>query len=148
TGLSREAAEHRVIGSIIRRIDQLSRSMEHLLLYARPQQPVLRSVSVSAVLAEVVMSARAALGARCPGIDVTGGTLDVRADPDMLRAVLLNRLLNACQAGGDRAVEIETRVIGGTGTIRIRDRGPGLPAQVRERLFEPFVSARAGGTGL
>jgi PAS domain S-box-containing protein len=147
-GLSREAGEQKVIGSIIRRIDQLSRSMEHLLLYARPQQPVLRPVSVSAVLAEVVMSARAALEGRCPGIEVSGDALSVLADPDMLRGVLLNLLLNACQAGGDRTVEIDTRAVGGTGAIRIRDRGPGLPAQVRERLFEPFVSARAGGTGL
>ncbi len=67
-GLPREAGERPVIASIIRRIDQLSRSMEHLLLYARPQRPMLRPVPVSAVLAEVVMSTRAALGSDCPDI--------------------------------------------------------------------------------
>ena len=46
--------------------------MEHLLLYARPQRPMLRPVPVSAVLAEVVMSTRAALGERSPEIRVSG----------------------------------------------------------------------------
>jgi two-component system CheB/CheR fusion protein len=147
-GLSRESGERPVIASIIRRIDQLSRSMEHLLLYARPQRPMLRSVPVSAVLAEVVMSARAALGAECPDIVASGDEISVSADPDMLRAVLLNLLLNACQAASDSAVDVQTTSLDGRGSIRILDRGPGLPPHVRERLFEPFVSSRAAGTGL
>ncbi len=105
-GLPREAGERPVIASIIRRIDQLSRSMEHLLLYARPQRPMLRPVPVSAVLAEVVMSTRAALGERSPEIRVSGEDLIVAADPDMLRAVLLNLLLNACEADAGSPVEI------------------------------------------
>ena len=122
--------------------------MEHLLLYARPQRPMLRPVPVSAVLAEVVMSTRAALGSDCPDIAASGDEISVSADPDMLRAVLLNLLLNACQAGGPGAVDVHTRRLDGRGAIRILDRGPGLPSHVRERLFEPFVSSRAGGTGL
>jgi two-component system CheB/CheR fusion protein len=147
-GLSRESGERPVIASIIRRIDQLSRSMEHLLLYARPQRPMLRPVPVSAVLAEVVMSTRAALGAECPDIAASGDEISVSADPDMLRAVLLNLLLNACQAASDSAVDVQTTSLDGRGSIRILDRGPGLPPHVRERLFEPFVSSRAAGTGL
>jgi PAS domain S-box-containing protein len=147
-GLAREAQERPVIASIIRRIDQLSRSMEHLLLYARPQRPMLRPVPVSAVLAEVVMSARAALGSPYPGIDVSGDEMSVSADPDMLRAVLLNLLLNACQASTGGTVNVQMRSLDGRGAIRVLDRGPGLPPDVRERLFEPFVSSRAGGTGL
>ena len=108
-GLPREAGERPVIASIIRRIDQLSRSMEHLLLYARPQRPMLRPVPVSAVLAEVVMSTRAALGSDSPDIAASGDEISVSADPDMLRAVLLNLLLNACQAGGSGAVDVHTR---------------------------------------
>jgi two-component system CheB/CheR fusion protein len=147
-GLPRDAQERPVIGSIIRRIDQLSRSMEHLLLYARPQRPMLRPVPVSAVLAEVVMNTRAALGDACPDITIAGHEISLSADPDMLRAVLLNLLLNACQAGGRNPVHLETKSANGRGAIRILDRGPGLPSHIRERLFEPFVSARAGGTGL
>jgi signal transduction histidine kinase len=109
---------------------------------------MLRPVSVSAVLAEVVMNTRAALGSECPDILASGDEVSVSADPDMLRAVLLNLLLNACQAGGPGSVDVHTRRLDGRGAIRILDRGPGLPPPVRERLFEPFVSSRAAGTGL
>jgi PAS domain S-box-containing protein len=148
SGLPREAGERPVIASIIRRIDQLSRSMEHLLLYARPQRPILRPVPVSAVLAEVVMNTRAALGERSPEIHVSGKDLIVAADADMLRAVLLNVLLNACEADAGSPVEIALEARESQAVIRVLDRGPGLPASIRERLFEPFVSARTGGTGL
>jgi two-component system CheB/CheR fusion protein len=147
-GLAKDASERAVIGSIIRRIDQLGHSMEHLLLYARPHRPMLRPVPISAVMAEVVMSARAALGEQGPEIRVSGEDLVVAADQDMLRAVLLNLLLNACEAGAGAPVEIALETRDDRGVIRVLDRGPGLPASIRERLFEPFVSARSGGTGL
>ena len=94
------------------------------------------------------MNTRPALGPECPDITASGDDISVSADPDMLRAVLLNLLLHACQAAGDQPVEVQTSSLDGRGVIRILDRGSGLPPQVRERLFEPFVSSRAGGTGL
>ena len=147
-GMTRDASERPIIASIIRRIDQLGRSMEHLLLYARPQRPSLRPVPVRAVLAEAMMSVRAALGEQCPEITSADDDVTVSADQDMLRGVMLNLLLNACRAGVGAPVEIETAARDGRCTIRILDRGPGLPPDVRDRLFEPFVSARPGGTGL
>jgi signal transduction histidine kinase len=72
----------------------------------------------------------------------------VRADPEMIRAVLLNLLLNACHASGATAVEVHTTVSSALCTIAILDRGPGLPAEVRQHLFEPFITTRQGGTGL
>jgi len=149
-GLPREASERPVIGSIIKRIDQLGRSMEHLLLYARPQRPALKPLSLRSVLAEVMMSARASLVGTGPDVTVAGEDAEVLADQEMLRAVLLNLLLNACQATGAKPgpVQIETATVEGWGEIRILDRGPGIPTAVRDRLFEPFVSARAGGNGL
>jgi signal transduction histidine kinase len=72
----------------------------------------------------------------------------VFADPDMTRAVLLNLVLNACQASGSLPVEIRTSASDGRCTVAILDRGPGLPAEVREQLFQPFVTTRSGGTGL
>jgi signal transduction histidine kinase len=83
-------------------------------------------------------------------VTVVGEDAEVLADQEMLRAVLLNLLLNACQATGTGPgpVEIETASREAWGEIRILDRGPGIPTAVRDRLFEPFVSARAGGNGL
>jgi two-component system osmolarity sensor histidine kinase EnvZ len=70
----------------------------------------------------------------------------LRADPDLLGKALANLVRNARQAAetvvvawrrGERGVEIE-----------VRDDGPGVPANERETIFEPFRTGRAGGTGL
>ena len=66
----------------------------------------------------------------------------------MLRAALLNLTMNACQAAGAAAVDVEVLVDGGRCRIAVRDRGPGIPADVRERVFEPFFTTRTSGTGL
>jgi signal transduction histidine kinase len=80
--------------------------------------------------------------------------LEVDADSEQLFRVTLNLLRNAREAvesGGkpDKRITVEARRRGGEITIEIADNGPGIPAKVRERLFQPFAgSARAGGSGL
>ena len=72
----------------------------------------------------------------------------VEADRDQLGRVLANLTLNAYQATA-RTVSVGASLENGTVTIEIADDGPGLPAPVREHLFEPFSgSSRIGGTGL
>ena len=43
---------------------------------------------------------------------------------------------------------VETYVVSDQVEIRVRDTGPGIPAGVRARVFEPFVTTKSGGTGL
>jgi signal transduction histidine kinase len=71
-------------------------------------------------------------------------------DTDGLQRALRNLVQNACDAmpeGG--SVRVSTRREGGAAEIRVLDDGPGIPAEIAERLFEPFVTAgKARGTGL
>ncbi len=147
-GLSPGAPEREVIHSIIRRIDELGKAMEHLLLYARPHSPSRRALHVQSVIAEAAMSARAAANLADQDIVVRGDDAVVTGDPQMLRAVLLNLILNACQVSGGQAVEVHTTTAGNSCRIKILDRGPGIPTAVREHVFEPFFTTRIGGTGL
>ena len=80
-------------------------------------------------------------------------SLEVRVDPTHLRQILWNLGENAIQA--QRAADSEGlvewvggRLPGGRPFLEIADRGSGVPEEVAEHLFEPFVSRRAGGTGL
>jgi PAS domain S-box-containing protein len=143
-----EARDHQIVSAMIQRIDALNDKVEDLLFYARPKAPRLRAVAVDALLLEVAHSAQLATTGTVARVEVPGGALSVRADPDMLRAALLNLTMNACQAAPDRGVEIHAAADGQVCRITIADRGPGIPQDIREHVFEPFFTTRSGGTGL
>jgi len=76
------------------------------------------------------------------------------ADPVALQRLLANLLENAAQYGGGESIDVELLCDGGAATIRICDRGPGIPAGQAEAVFRPFHrlesarSTRTGGSGL
>jgi signal transduction histidine kinase len=107
-----------------------------------------QSVDVKALMRDVATSAQASTGRSGLPIQISGDDLKADADPDMLRAALLNVTLNACQAAGRRDVDVHITAENGHCRIAVRDRGPGIPAEVRERVFEPFFTTRTSGTGL
>lgn len=135
-----------IITPMLARIDALNQTVKDILTYSKPNPAKLQRVALDRLVPEVATAARAVVpGAR---IEIHGEPTVVRADPEMIRAVLLNLVLNACHASGEAAVEVHTTVDATTCTVAILDRGPGLPAEVREHLFEPFITTRQGGTGL
>jgi two-component system, sporulation sensor kinase A len=144
-----EPRDREIVMAMVRRIDELNDTVEDLLLYARPAAPRLQTVAVGALVHDVARSARIATGNLGPPIAVAGAT-DVMAlaDVDMLRAALLNLTMNACQAAGALPVEIAVSVQDGGCRIAVSDHGSGIPADVGERVFEPFFTTRTGGTGL
>ncbi|HZQ15192.1 MAG TPA: HAMP domain-containing sensor histidine kinase [Gaiellaceae bacterium] len=73
----------------------------------------------------------------------------ITSDGDRVLQVVGNLLSNAFQATPDGG-SIRLRLAQQNGTVRVtvEDTGPGIPAEVRERLFRPFESNRGGGTGL
>ena len=81
------------------------------------------------------------------------GDVEVQVDPSQLRQIIWNLCENAVKYGkGSNNEPIELRIGRLASTARpfleIADRGPGIPAQHRERLFEPFFTGSEQGTGL
>jgi PAS domain S-box-containing protein len=142
------ARERDVINEMILRIDGLNEKVEDLLLYARPRAPQLQAVEVRPIIQEAAAGAQAAAGPTCASVEVSEGNAIARADPDMLRAAVLNLTMNACQATENGLVEIHVSAENGLCRIEVRDRGPGITSELRDRIFEPFVTTRSGGTGL
>ena len=137
-----------VIAVMIQRIDGLNDKLNDLLLYARPKPPRVQALDIGPVFREAASSAMAATGYAGPPLDFETIRAWVLADADMLRAALLNLLINACQAGGNAAIDVGASVERNVCRISIADRGPGIPEHIRERVFEPFFTTRATGTGL
>lgn len=136
-----------VIQVMIERIDTLNAKVSDILRFARPQAPMLQPVKVTAVIEDAVQSACALIGGDRPGVAFNGDTAVVRADPEMLRAALLNLLLNACQAGSTR-VEIRTSSDAQEYRIEVLDNGCGIPQDVIAHMFEAFYTTKKAGTGL
>jgi two-component system C4-dicarboxylate transport sensor histidine kinase DctB len=77
--------------------------------------------------------------------------LSVHVDQDRLVQVCVNLLQNAYDAVRDKPdgqVSVEALAEDDAVVIRIEDNGPGIPDEVRARLFEPFATTKAHGTGL
>jgi two-component system OmpR family sensor kinase len=84
--------------------------------------------------------------------DASSAALTVRGVPRLLRRAIRNLLENARRYGaGEISVQLDST--SNAAEIRVNDRGPGVPAALRERIFEPFyrlpgASERNGGVGL
>jgi PAS domain S-box-containing protein len=135
-----------IITPMLARIDALNGTVQDILTYSKPSTPKRQRFNLLPMLQDAAAAADAAV----PGgaITVVGDATVVELDPEMTRAVLLNLLMNARQASGSAAIEVRASAKDGRCEIAILDRGPGIPPDVREHLFEPFITTRAGGTGL
>ncbi|HXE44737.1 MAG TPA: ATP-binding protein [Conexibacter sp.] len=71
----------------------------------------------------------------------------IRADAAQLERAFANLLENAVRHGGDHPVAVRARAVGPRLLVRIVDRGPGIRAPERERIFEPFYRGGGGGVG-
>jgi signal transduction histidine kinase len=82
--------------------------------------------------------------------DVDASLPAVWADPDQLKQIVLNLLLNAIDAGPSGSVVTLTAHLGNAGmaTIDIHDQGAGIPPEQLESIFEPFFTTKETGTGL
>ncbi|MEO8038122.1 MAG: HAMP domain-containing sensor histidine kinase [Betaproteobacteria bacterium] len=77
------------------------------------------------------------------GAEVSGGEgTTIRGDRRLLRRLVRNLLENARRHGGGTAVEVTVVAERATVIVRVSDRGPGVPATERERIFEPFYRVR------
>jgi two-component system CheB/CheR fusion protein len=140
--------DRRVIDAMIARLDALNAKVEDILRFARPRSPKIERVDVRAILIDASASAEAATKGCGPGIEIPATTAQVRADREMLRAVFLNLLMNACQSGATEPVALEVEPAEGVCRIDVIDRGTGFGSTDPETLFQTFHTTKKSGTGL
>ncbi|MGJ4926662.1 sensor histidine kinase [Bradyrhizobium sp. HKCCYLS2038] len=143
---------------LMRSLERAIAFCQSTLSYGKVQEPApdRRLVAVEPVVAEVRETAGLSPDASITWIAAVERGLRIDADPDQLFRVLLNLVRNAAQAlesltgdTGVRQIRITGRREGAVTILEVSDTGPGVPAKVREHLFEAFRGAgRPGGSGL
>jgi len=141
---------HEFVREIIGRIDALNAVIEDLLAFARLREPRIASVDVSALLSDSLKGLQhdPTLGLVSWETRIEPGVV-LEVDGDQMRSIFTNLLMNAAQSmpqGG--LVSVEAGVADSSWIVAVRDRGPGIPAEVRRRAFEPFYTTKHRGTGL
>ena len=82
-------------------------------------------------------------------LEVTGSPPDVRTYEEPLRQAALNLLVNAIESQGPRgSIRVLVADEAGGLAIRVRDEGPGIPAELRAKVFDAFWTTKTAGTGL
>jgi signal transduction histidine kinase len=88
-----------------------------------------------------------ALGATV-NLSLSDAPIFIDADPVELEQVIFNLVRNAFEASDAAQVTVRTCVANGTAVLEIVDNGPGVPSDLRPRIFDPFVTGKPNGTGL
>ncbi len=134
----------------LRQLTLIEQHLRRFLAAGRPQPPCRTDCDLPALVDELVQLVGPGCRHRKVELLLDASTpVRLQADEEQLRHLLLNLVLNAMEAvppGGQ--VRIVSRVDDGAVTIAIQDSGPGPPAEVAERLFEPFSTGKPEGIGL
>ena len=138
-----------VMRDIVARIDSLNELIQDLMMYARPRPARLAQVNLRRVIDEAIAALRRDPATTGVVIDVNGDVGDITADADMLRATIVNLLLNAAQAmNGAGRIDVTVSRQDGRWTLAVCDNGPGILMDIREQVLEPFFTTKARGGGL
>jgi len=142
-----------VISEEIRHIDTI---VQNFLEFSRPPKLSMQSISPSVVVDLAIQLLQHRLKSYDVSVKIERAhpLPEIDADPEQLKEVFVNLVVNACEAmesGGAIVIqeEISRSPSGGDmALIRVSDNGPGIDESIREKVFQPFFTTKEEGTGL
>lgn len=138
------------LADLRRESDHLQRVLEDFLTFARPGSTRLEELDLAAVAHRA--TADPALADLPIRVGAEAGRAIIKGDRQLLERAVRNLLENAAQAqsaaGVDEPLRLDLENDGNAARLVIRDRGPGIPDELRDRIFQPFVTGRDDGVGL
>ncbi len=149
-----DALAKELSGYIYTEVNRLSALVSRFLDFARPSQMQLRSQELPPIVEKSLRYVRDQKVAAKVTIyrEYASALPKVMADEEFCDLVFTNLFLNACEAmgeaGGDLKIRIHPVEKGGEVVVEIEDSGPGIPAESRDQIFNPFVTTKQSGVGL
>jgi signal transduction histidine kinase len=147
-GLAEQPERLAEVARIEREIGYLKNVVSDFLEFARRPPPVMESLPVAALMDEVCEICRPAGSGPALRVEVMPD-LVAEGDRCQLRRAVINLVRNAVTAAGPTGqVVLAARRNGSEIEWEVRDSGPGVPADIAEKVFTPFFTTREKGTGL
>ena len=143
----------KILGSIVEECFRAADITRRILRFAKPGKTELGPVDVRALIEESLqlVSYQVHLGRFERRVDVPADLPKIRGNHNQLQEVILNLILNACQAMGEERggrIEVVAARLDGEVELRISDTGPGIPRSKLSKIFDPFYTTKHSGTGL
>jgi signal transduction histidine kinase len=141
-----------VISSEILRLDRVVKTF---LDFTRPVELHAADTNLQSLVQDIADLARPQAAAS--GIDLSllqsDESTTVTVDQDLLKQAILNIVVNAIDAMRDSGktdgvLSIETIVKSNTAEIRVSDTGPGIPAELRDKIYNLYFTTKSGGSGI
>jgi PAS domain S-box-containing protein len=149
TRMPADSREQAVLRDVVSRIDALNSFVDDLLVFSRPKPPDFRPAPLAPLLEHIVeLLQRDPL---CANVTFEFRKADLGAEIDQVQIerALLNVIRNAAQAmEGGGCIRIALESADNLCRISVTDSGAGIPADIRDKIFEPFVTTKHRGTGL
>jgi PAS domain S-box-containing protein len=144
-----ESKDAFMMKEIVSRIDSLDAMVKDLLLFARPPTPKRLPIEVVPLVTATASLLSADPLLHDVEVEIAGGAPQISADAEMLKIVFQNLLVNAAHAmQGRGSIRIAVDVVDGTCRIEFTDSGPGIPVEIRDKVFMPFFTTKSRGSGL
>ena len=138
--------------SIIEECKRAADITRRILRFAKPAAADVTSVDLKATIEEsLTMAGYQVRMERVERIvNIPDNLPKVRSNHNQLQEALLNLILNACQAMGEKGGKLILSAVpnGSSVTLKVQDTGPGIPANVLRKVFDPFYTTKPTGTGL
>jgi signal transduction histidine kinase len=134
-----------------REIQRLDRVVQMLVDFNRPVELRLADFDLRRVIEDVTLLASPEAAQQGVKVETQLGeaSLPVRADADLIKQALLNVVLNGVQSMANGGVlNITARQQDTAATIEVRDQGGGIPAEVRDKVFNLYFTTKKSGSGI
>ena len=136
---------------VLREANRLEQTVQHFLDFARLPSVQRTTCDLRDIVRRAweMVHVRAVQQGVQANLSLPREPVAVSADAGQLTAVLVNVFFNALDAIGSTGhIDIELVDVSDAVELRIRDTGPGIAAEIHERLFQPFATSKPNGTGL
>ncbi len=130
---------------------RLNKLLTNFLNFARPRLPRMQLTEPGELIRAVVQLAlhSAAQQQVMLEVEAEARSREIECDPEQIKQLLLNLILNAIQASGNGGrVAVRSFFAGNTLAMEISDNGSGIAPEERDKIFDPFFTTKENGTGL